>query len=152
MHQYTKTDILKLFFKTRGVRQFRYSQSKSCHNPFPSGSSNIDRIRTITLKNCNIFKSINKTSLNQRFSQISHPIHQPKSSISVEFHGLICRKIKNACFPTPGTTPETRTFIVNFFNGKMFLKQTVSSHSDLLAKYGARLHLWKSKQKLPKSP
>ena len=41
-----------------------------------------------------------------------HSIHQQKSLISVEFCGLICRKHRIACFPTPGTAPKLRIFVV----------------------------------------
>ena len=34
--------------------------------------------------------------------------------------GLICRKIRTACFPTPGTAPKTRTFVVIFLIEKPF--------------------------------
>ena len=36
------------------------------------------------------------------------------SSISVKFRGLICGKVRNVCFPTPGTAPKTHTFVVSF--------------------------------------
>ena len=55
-----------------------------------------------------------------------HPIHQQQSLISIQLRGLICRKIKIACFPTPGTAPKTRTFVVIFFffARKLFLKHS----------------------------
>ena len=64
-----------------------------------------------------------------------YSLHQQKSLISVEFRGLICRKIKNACFPTPVTAPNSRTFCCQFFNSKIVLKQTVHNSRKLQVRY-----------------
>ena len=88
------------------------------------------------------YLQINKQSNNKsailsvnNLDKIWHAIQQPRSLTPVEFHGLICRKIKQACFPTPETAPKTRTFVVSFFNRKIFLKQTVGNSRKSQVQY-----------------
>ena len=91
---------------------------------------------TCKFKRYNICKSINKTSTNRQFLlKIWHAIQQPRPLISVVFHGLICSKIRSACFPIPEIVPRTRTFVVNIFNRIRFFLKTVSNSRKLQARY-----------------
>ena len=98
-----------------------------------SVSVNISMSGSKSLKGYNIFKSIIKASLNRKFCQPITSIAEIFASNTpakiLDFCPISwfdCRKIRIACFPTPGTAPKTRTFVVIFqYFRKIFLRQTV---------------------------
>ena len=66
--------------------------------------------------------------------KILHAIQQTKSLISVEFHGLICSKISMLVFKLQEQHQNTH-LCRQFFNRKIFLKQTVSISRNLQVQY-----------------
>ena len=122
----------------RPLLNLKTNSNAGCHQLCAVCVSNYRSLKTDIFKNLQYFQV--KVSLNRNLSannllKFLHPIHQQRSLISVQFRGLICRKIRNVCFPTTGTAPKRRTFVVIFLNRKILLKQTVHNSRKRQVQY-----------------
>ena len=104
-------------------------------NSLVTASVNFVSSGMLTLKSCNIFKSVNKASMNGRFCQsiicsyVCIQYYSKNSLFLSNFIGLNCSKIRNACFPTPGIAPKHALL------SSAFAKQTVCNFRKRQVQY-----------------